>query len=327
MNCINGYWVDFVGAGPGHIDFSLAEEFVRRPNRGAIAAWAPSALGQLSDYDSISNELFLRIFQDRMTTLGPALVTSLVNAVNIYGVTPDNVEGMTLFGDPATRLALDTDADGLVDYRETTAGSNPLDGDSDDDGLADGVEVLTALTSPVDSDSDNDGLFDGTERGVTAPIAGTNVGAGQFVADADPATTTDPNDADTDNGGSPDGVEDVNHNGRIDSGETDPNNPGDDLACSGPLPEVANVTLTRSGNDVVLAWDSVQSLLPCATYRVYAAANQNPKSSFAPFVVLGDVGSAGFTHVGAGTGTTSYDYLVRVVHPTQGLGPLGHYGQ
>ncbi len=327
LNCINGYWVDFVGAGAGHQDHSLAEHFVLRPAEGAIAAWAPSALGQLSDYDGISNEVFIRIFQDRVTTLGPALVTSLVNAVNIYSVTTDNVEGMTLFGDPATRLALDTDADGLVDWRETSFGSNPLDGDSDDDGLADGVEVLVALSSPTDSDSDNDGLFDGTERGVTAPVNGTNVGAGQFVADADPLTTTDPADADTDNGGTADGAEDTNHNGRIDAGETDPNDPSDDLACGGPLPEVTNLTVTRSGNNIVLSWDSVQTLLPCASYKVYAAPNANPKSSFAPFVDLGDVSSAGFTHVGAGTGTTSYDYLVRVVHPSLGLGPLGHYGQ
>ena len=53
------------------------------------------------------------------------------------------------------------------------------------------------------------------------------------IPDADMGTTTtSPLNPDTDYGGVKDGVEDANHNGTIDNGETDPNDPGDDMPCA-----------------------------------------------------------------------------------------------
>merc|ERR1711916_184364 len=53
------------------------------------------------------------------------------------------------------------------------------------------------------------------------------------TADDDGGTaTTSTVNPDTDYGGTWDGVEDDNENGRIDSGETDPNDPADDAGCS-----------------------------------------------------------------------------------------------
>ena len=53
--------------------------------------------------------------------------------------------------------------------------TDPLDADTDDDGIADGKEVALGAdgyqTDPTDADTDNDGLKDGTEAGVTAPVA------------------------------------------------------------------------------------------------------------------------------------------------------------
>ena len=66
----------------------------------------------------------------------------------------------------------DADSDGLLDLYEmdtgvyvspTDAGSDPLDSDTDDDGLTDGDEANTHSTDPVDSDTDDDGLDDGEE--------------------------------------------------------------------------------------------------------------------------------------------------------------------
>ncbi|MCB9690333.1 MAG: DUF11 domain-containing protein [Alphaproteobacteria bacterium] len=58
----------------------------------------------------------------------------------------------------------DTDGDGLGDGVEVNdLGSDPLDRDTDDDGLRDGTEVVTTLTSPTDPDSDDDGLTDAAE--------------------------------------------------------------------------------------------------------------------------------------------------------------------
>lgn len=152
--------------------------------------------------------------------------------------TNDNLP--TEFGGATPPLAtLDTDGDGLPDALETSIGSDPADPDSDDDGLIDGAEPIPGtdtdgdgLINVLDPDADNDGLFDGTEMGVTTPSTGTDVNAGTFVPDADPATTTQPLNADSDAGGVSDGNEDANHDGAVDAGETDPTDVSDD---SGPL--------------------------------------------------------------------------------------------
>ena len=104
----------------------------------------------------------------------------------------------------------DADSDKLPDYREPTLGTDPLDPDTDDDGILDGWEAASGLdplaadagqdpdgdsltnageylnsTDPFDPDSDGDGLNDGDEV-----ILGT-----------------EPLDADSDNDGLPDGWE------------------------------------------------------------------------------------------------------------------------
>ncbi|MEM7246799.1 MAG: FG-GAP-like repeat-containing protein [Acidobacteriota bacterium] len=118
----------------------------------------------------------------------------------------------------------DTDGDGLLDGAETL--TDPLDADTDDDGLSDGDEVDIHGTDPLDLDTDDDGLQDGTELGATTPLPDTD--AGIFRPDSDPTSTTDPLDPDTDGGGVPDGTEDVDHDGAVGPGETDPNDPADD---------------------------------------------------------------------------------------------------
>ncbi|GAB4256141.1 MAG: hypothetical protein Kow0092_01950 [Deferrisomatales bacterium] len=130
----------------------------------------------------------------------------------------------------------DTDGDGLPDTPEGWLGSDPLDADTDDDGITDGnedrngdgrVEPAVGETDPLSPDTDGDGVFDGTEIGLTSPqdASATSLAAGHFVPDADPGSTTDPTDPDTDGDGWPDGLEDPNANGRVDPGESDPSTP------------------------------------------------------------------------------------------------------
>jgi hypothetical protein len=69
--------------------------------------------------------------------------------------------------------SLDSDSDGLSDALEAMVGSNPLDGDTDDDGLTDYQEVAWdgnagvynggLDTDPLSSDTDSDGIIDGAE--------------------------------------------------------------------------------------------------------------------------------------------------------------------
>ncbi len=64
----------------------------------------------------------------------------------------------------------DSDGDGLTDAREALLGTNPFVVDTDDDGLDDGVEVLTyGCTDPLNPDTDGDTLCDGAET-----LAATN---------------------------------------------------------------------------------------------------------------------------------------------------------
>ena len=148
----------------------------------------------------------------------------------------------------------DSDRDGLTDFQELRESfTDPLDQDTDDDGVRDGREGRTSRNSDdedplgdvdddqiinaLDPDSDNDGISDGTELGIDQPLLGggtapftyegTNEAAGNFVADADDQTTTNPVDADSDDDSFLDGEEDTNANGRVDSGESDPNDPLD----------------------------------------------------------------------------------------------------
>jgi len=112
--------------------------------------------------------------------------------------------------------------------------TDPNDGDTDDDGLLDGPAssedmnangcVDAGETDPNNPDTDGDGVQDGTEKGLTAP-QGVDTDPAVFIPDADPTTTTDPLNPDTDGDGFSDGQEDLNGNGRVDPGETDPNDP------------------------------------------------------------------------------------------------------
>ncbi len=81
----------------------------------------------------------------------------------------------------------DSDEDGVADYEETAAGTDPWDPDTDDDGLDDGDEA-EAGTDPLDPDSDDDGISDGDEV-----LAGT-----------DPLEPDDPADGDDDDSGGDD---------------------------------------------------------------------------------------------------------------------------
>nr|AYM52543.1 cell surface protein [Aetherobacter fasciculatus] len=131
---------------------------------------------------------------------------------------------------------VDTDGDKLGDKLEAFLHANPDDADSDDDGVLDGDEANPAddtdgdgLVCLLDADSDNDGLFDGTEVGKNCLDPATNQSAGRCRPDANHGVTkTSAVMRDTDGGGASDGSEDVNLDGLVDPGETDPTKESDD---------------------------------------------------------------------------------------------------
>ncbi|PKN56086.1 MAG: hypothetical protein CVU56_18060 [Deltaproteobacteria bacterium HGW-Deltaproteobacteria-14] len=118
----------------------------------------------------------------------------------------------------------DTDADRLPDGAERLVhGTDPLDTDSDDGGLADGIEVANHLDplDPADdhrfTDSDGDGIADyreillGLDR-LDADTDGDGLSDFEELAHGvlgrfDDGVDTDPRDADSDDDGLPDGLE------------------------------------------------------------------------------------------------------------------------
>ena len=130
-------------------------------------------------------------------------------------------------------MIADFDRDGIKDAAENASAClDADDADTDDDGIADGEEDTnfncireSKETDPCESDTDRDGIQDGTERGYTVSVIGPDTDTAIFQPDLDPTTTSNPLDDDSDNDGLSDGEEDLNHNGRVDAGETEPGFP------------------------------------------------------------------------------------------------------
>ena len=328
LNCVNGYFMN-LDAEPN----SLGEQWNRIADRGSPANWAPSATGTLFNYDKLADELFRHIFDLRETRLGFAAWRSMLDAHLLYSVGLDYVRELVFIGDPAARLPLDSDRDSRMDVDELAAGTGPEDADSDDDGLGEQAETSWNVdldgdgdVNASDFDADDDALPDGLERGVTAPLPSTNLAAGHYVADSDPATTTNDRARDTDGGGAPDGVEDSNVNGRVDAGETNPNSAADDPACAGGTPpQVTGLVVAKDAADLVISWTAQAD--PCVLYRVYVATNAGVPDALSKFVPVGLVPQASYRHAGAATTPSSHHYLVTAVSAAGVEGPLGHFGQ
>lgn len=136
-----------------------------------------------------------------------------------------------------TYISVDTDSDGLPDTIENgSACLDSSDSDSDDDGIIDGDEdinhdgvVDVTETDPCNADTDGDFIQDGTELGIVLADIGPDTDNTIFVPDSDATPGSDPLSADTDHDGIEDGIEDANHNGSLDPGETSSSHAGGDI--------------------------------------------------------------------------------------------------
>jgi hypothetical protein len=104
--------------------------------------------------------------------------------------------------DPRTT---DTDGDGLDDGQERVNGTDFLNPDSDDDGVADGAEVDSGCMNPRTKDTDGDGIPDGVEDGNADGQIGTCTN--RQYAPGCAQGESDPCETDTDGDGTPDNDE------------------------------------------------------------------------------------------------------------------------
>ncbi|HJR81427.1 MAG TPA: DUF5050 domain-containing protein, partial [Anaerolineales bacterium] len=102
----------------------------------------------------------------------------------------------------------DSDGDGLINSQEIDLGTDPFQGDTDQDQLLDGAEVNTHRTNPLVPDTDGDGLLDGEEvqTTLTDPLNPDMDGDGLLDGD-EIQRGTDPRNRDTDGDGLSDGDE------------------------------------------------------------------------------------------------------------------------
>ena len=98
MDCLDGYWNYAVDAWT-----SLAEEMVRAPDKGAVAAYSPTGLGVASGHDFLNRAFYSAIFEGGVQELGPATIASKA-ALFATGLHYDLVDTFTIFGDPALRF-------------------------------------------------------------------------------------------------------------------------------------------------------------------------------------------------------------------------------
>ncbi len=121
----------------------LAEALLFQPNKGVVGMMAATSLAYSSEQGTLGDALFANLFDDTQSqkVLGEIVGRAKIQAVRDQGVDPQNLDIMTLIGDPATRLAIRGD-------RTSSVSSNiPASGGSGGGGGATGSLLVLAIVA------------------------------------------------------------------------------------------------------------------------------------------------------------------------------------
>jgi len=170
-NCLNGFFSHPYTS----YAYSLAEEFLRVNNKGALAAWAPTGLGYPSGHRTLISELYGAIFTEGDHVIGSATTAAKIATYAQSAGWGDLVETFVLFGDPASQLDLPpypavtgiTPDASMVSTSISTviSGTNFVDGATVE--LVQGTDVVTATETTV---------FSATGISCTLDLAGAAAG-------------------------------------------------------------------------------------------------------------------------------------------------------
>jgi hypothetical protein len=159
LTCFNGYFPNIADK------YSLAEEFVRVQDKGAIACLASTGFGYTFEHSVLSEKIFNRLFTDGDRIVGSVVYTGKINAYNQIQ-SRSILETFTLFGDPATALKeayteVDTDNDSIPDVLDNCPiVYNPDQVDTDGDGTGDVCDNCPNNCNYEQSDADGDTIGD-----------------------------------------------------------------------------------------------------------------------------------------------------------------------
>jgi hypothetical protein len=104
FTCLNSFY-----AQPGATTLSLGEAWIVTPNRGAIAALAPSGVGLYGPQRNYAFTMLQQIAKaplERPATIGELMVTTQNAYLTQYPLLEETARSMLLFGDPAAALTI-----------------------------------------------------------------------------------------------------------------------------------------------------------------------------------------------------------------------------
>jgi hypothetical protein len=89
---------------------SLDEALLRSPHGGAVAVWGATGLGISMGHLDLAQGFLGSIVNDRVPELGAAALAGKMRLASQHPAFDDLIDTFTLFGDPATRIHMDSGA-------------------------------------------------------------------------------------------------------------------------------------------------------------------------------------------------------------------------